>query len=231
MHDDSASIHHGGATHAHYASTIRYGASTVQAESAPVEPRPPPRTVFVMNRGESGQIGVSVIPRFTRTPKNDHKYIYGATMNKPDSATVKLRFRPRPQSTTIRSEFFKWFKIVVALSLRFPNHQDSSGITTVQLSQAPVTLSRFKPRFTTTHPDLRQMVKSGCIGMRRDGKKEIPASIRCLTMLLRCLHDSSTDPLRLMTAALRFTTVELRMLTMPPRFDTVLVLFKPVALR
>ena len=49
--------------------------------------------------------------------------------------------------------------------------------------------------------------------MRRDGKKEIPASIRCLTMLLRCLHDSSTDPLRLKTAALRFTTVELRMLT------------------
>ena len=79
--------------------------------------------------------------------------------------------------------------------------------------KAPVTLSRFKPRFSTTHPDLRQMVKSGCIGMRRDGKKEIPASIRCLTMLLRCLHDSSTDPLRLMTAALRFTTVELRMLT------------------
>ena len=74
--------------------------------------------------------------------------------------------------------------------------------------KAPVTLSRFKPRFTTTHPDLRQMVKSGCIGMRLDGKKEIPASMRCLTMLLRCQHDSSTDPLRLMTAALRFTTVE-----------------------
>ena len=97
--------------------------------------------------------------------------------------------------------------------------------------KAPVTLSRFKPRFTTTHPDLRQMVKSGCIGMRRDGKKEIPASIRCLTMLIRCQHDSSTDPLRLITAALRFTTVELRMLTMPPRFDTVLVRFKPVASR
>ena len=32
-------------------------------------------------------------------------------------------------------------------------------------------------------------------------------------MLPRCLHDSSTDPLRLMTAALRFTTVELRVLT------------------
>ena len=56
--------------------------------------------------------------------------------------------------------------------------------------------------------------------MRLDGNA---VSIGCLTMLLRCLHDSSTDPLRLMTAARRFTTVELRILTMPPRFDTVLV--------
>ena len=57
-------------------------------------------------------------------------------------------------------------------------------------------------------------------------EKENPSSILCLTMLLRCLRDSSTDPLRLMTvtAALRFTTVHvaLRMLTMPPRFNTVL---------
>ena len=83
----------------------------------------------------------------------------------------------------------------------------------INMYKAPVTLTRFKPRFTTTHPDLRLIIKSGCIGMRRDGKKEIPASIRCLTMLLRCLHDSSTDPLRLMRAELRFTTVELRMLT------------------
>ena len=63
------------------------------------------------------------------------------------------------------------------------------------------------------HPNLSQMVKSRCIRMRRDGKKENPASIRCLTMLLRCLHDSSTDPLRLLAAALRLTTLELRMLT------------------
>ena len=75
------------------------------------------------------------------------------------------------------------------------------------------------------HPDLSQLVKSGCIGMHQDGKikKENPASIRCLAMLLRCLCDLSTDPLRLMTAALRFTTVELRMLMMPPRFDRTLV--------
>ena len=43
-------------------------------------------------------------------------------------------------------------------------------------------------------------------------KKENPPSIRCLTMLLRCLQDSSTVPLRLMPAALRFTLMELRTL-------------------
>ena len=45
--------------------------------------------------------------------------------------------------------------------------------------------------------------------MNRD---ENPASLRCLTMLLRCLQDSSSVPLRLMPAALQFTLMELRML-------------------
>ena len=40
-----------------------------------------------------------------------------------------------------------------------------------------------------------------------------PASIPCLTMLLRCIHDSTTVPLRLMKAAKQFIPVELRMLT------------------
>ena len=48
--------------------------------------------------------------------------------------------------------------------------------------------------------------------MNRDGKEENPASIRCLTMLLRCLQDPSTVPLRLMPAALRFTPMELRII-------------------
>ena len=48
--------------------------------------------------------------------------------------------------------------------------------------------------------------------MNRDGKEENPASIQCLTMLLRSLQDSSTVPLRLMPVALRFTPMELRML-------------------
>ena len=48
--------------------------------------------------------------------------------------------------------------------------------------------------------------------MNRDGKEENPESTPCLTMLLRCLQDLSTFPLRLMPAALRFTPMELRML-------------------
>ena len=43
-------------------------------------------------------------------------------------------------------------------------------------------------------------------------KKKNPASIWCLTILLQCLQDSSTVPLRLMLAALRFTPTELRRL-------------------
>ena len=38
-----------------------------------------------------------------------------ATKNEPDAATVELRFRPHPQSTTFRPECFKRFKTVVAL--------------------------------------------------------------------------------------------------------------------
>ena len=66
----------------------------------------------------------------------------------------------------------------------------------------------FGPGRATVNPDLA----TGNIGVNRDGKEENPASIRCLEMLLRCLQDSSTAPLRLMPAALRFTPIELRML-------------------
>ena len=77
------------------------------------------------------------------------------------------------------------------------------------------------------HPDLSRTVNRGASGW----KNENPASIQCLTMLLQCLHYSSTVPLQLMTAALRFTPLEIRMLTMRPRFDTVLVRLKPIAPR
>ena len=39
--NDSATIHHGGASNAHDASTIRYGASTIQTVSARVASQPP----------------------------------------------------------------------------------------------------------------------------------------------------------------------------------------------
>ena len=57
IHDGSATIHHGGAIKAQDASTIQYGASTVQLGSSTVAPRPPPRTVFMMNRSDLRQIG------------------------------------------------------------------------------------------------------------------------------------------------------------------------------
>ena len=76
----------------------------------------------------------------TRSPTNDHEYYHGTTRNDPDPATVELRFRPRPQSNTIHTDEFKRFKLVVALSWRLPNHQESSGITTVLLGFAPMSL-------------------------------------------------------------------------------------------
>ena len=75
-----------------------------------------------------------------RTPTNDHEYDHDTTRNDPDPATVELRLRPRPQSNTIHPDEFKRFKLVVALSWRFPNHQDSSRITTVLLGLAPMSL-------------------------------------------------------------------------------------------
>ena len=83
-------------------------------------------------------------------------------MNDPDPATVELRLRPRPQSNTIHPDEFKRFKLVVALSSRFPNHQDSSRITTVLLRFTPVhhdgatALLRIMPM----HPDLTNRGKS-----------------------------------------------------------------------
>ena len=99
-------------------------------------------------------------------------------------------------------------------------------------------MTYLSPSYTVTipatiHRDSSQFEPDGKIRVHRDAskwKKENQASIRCPTILLWRLHDSSTDPLRLMTAALRFTAVELRMLTMPPRSNTVPVQFKPVAL-
>ena len=142
-HAGSATIHPDGAANAHDAVTIRYGATTVQASSATTASRSPTNvhdlTVFMWQviRDVSN---TTIHPDSSRTLKNGHDSTHGAAKNEPDPATVALRFRPRPQSTTIHHECFKWFKIVVALPGRFPNRQDSPRIITVLLRLMPMSL-------------------------------------------------------------------------------------------
>ena len=92
---------------------------------------------FRVNRDVSN---TPIHPDSSRTLKNGHDSTHVATKNKPDSATVELRLMPRPQSTTIHHECFKWFKIVVALSWRFSNRQDSPRITTALVRFMPMSL-------------------------------------------------------------------------------------------
>ena len=121
--------------------TIRYGATTVQAGSATTASRSPTNVhdlaVFMwqVNRDVSY---TPIHPDSSRTLKNGHDSTHCAAKNEPDPATVELRFRPRPQSTTIHPECFKRFKIVVALPGRFPNRQDSPRIITVLLRFVPM---------------------------------------------------------------------------------------------
>ena len=91
------------------------------------------------------------------TPKNDDEYYHGASRNDPNPATVELRPRPHPQSNTIHPDKFKWFKLVVALSLRFRNHHNSSRITTVLLRLTPV----HHDGATKNHADVSRFDKSG----------------------------------------------------------------------
>ena len=96
---------------------------------------------------------------------------------------------------------------------------------------APVTQSRFRPRFTTIRPDLSQMVKSGCIGVRRDGKKKINHQYG----VSRCSYGVYTIHLRIHYDSWRQRYDSPRWSyecsLMPPWFDTVLVRFNPVASR
>ena len=95
-----------------------------------------------------------MIPRLSRTPKNDDEYYHGATRNDHDPATVELRSRPRSQSNMIYPDKFK---LVVALSSRFPNHHDSSRTITVLLQLTPV----HNKGATKNHADISQFDKSG----------------------------------------------------------------------
>ena len=94
--------------------TMRPRFATVLVWFRPVVPRHSPHAVFLMNRDESEWIGMSVIPRFI---PNAHEWplLHRPHLKyEPGAATVELRFRPRPQSTTIQPECFKRFKTVIA---------------------------------------------------------------------------------------------------------------------
>ena len=80
------------------------------------------------------------------------------------------------------------------------------------------------PRFVPIELD-------GKIGMHRGGKKKIQHQYGVSRCSYGVCMNQATAPLRLMTAAQRFTPLELRMLRVHPRFDTVLALFKPMAPR
>ena len=123
---------------AHDAATIRYGTTTVQAGSAMAASRSPTNVhdlAVVMGQVNGDFSDTTTHPDSPRMLKNGHDSTHGATKNEPDSATVELRFRPRPQSTMIHPECFKSFKIVVALSWSFPNRQDLPRITGIFLGR------------------------------------------------------------------------------------------------
>ena len=99
---------------AHDAATIRYGTTTVQAGSATAASRSPMNVhdlAVVMRLVNRNVSDTTIHPDSSRTLKNGHDSIHGATKNEPDSATVELRFRPRPQSTTIHPECLNGLKL------------------------------------------------------------------------------------------------------------------------
>ena len=111
-HAGSATIHSGGATNAHDVATIRYGATTVQAGNATVASRSPTNMhdlAVVMRQVNRDVSDTTIHPDSPRNLKNGHDSTHGATKIEPDSTKVELRFRPRPQSTTIHPECFKRF--------------------------------------------------------------------------------------------------------------------------
>ena len=99
-----------------------------------------------------------------RSLTNSRVYSYGVSMIKHDSATVALRIRPHPITTTIRhgTPRFKQFKTSVALS--FPNYHDTSRFTTIHHGSS--TNHQGTPRYTT----ILQIVanRSGTVAKNRE---------------------------------------------------------------
>ena len=80
----------------------------------PVVRQHSPHAVFLMNPNESEWIGMSAIPRFIPNAHEKPRLHLSHLKYEPGAATVELRFRPRPQSTTIQPECFKRFKTALA---------------------------------------------------------------------------------------------------------------------
>ena len=149
LHDGSAMNHHGGATNAHEASKVRYSASMVQVGSA---------TTFssCCILDESEWIGMSAIPRFIPNAQEWLRLHLPHLKYEPGAATVELRFRPRPQSTTIQPECFKRFKTAVAC-------RGGSRITKIllELLQYYYDSRRCLYGAATNHTDATRFDKSG----------------------------------------------------------------------
>ena len=94
--------------------TMRPRFATVLVWFRPVVKRHSPNAVFLMNRNESEWIRMSVISRFIPNAHDWPRLDLPHLKYEPGAATVELRFRPRPQSTTIQPECFKRFKAAVA---------------------------------------------------------------------------------------------------------------------
>ena len=94
--------------------TMRSRFATVLVWFRPVVPRHSPHAVFLMNHDESEWIGMAVISRFTPNAHKWPRLHLPHLKYEPGAATVELRFRPSPQSTTIQPECFNRFKTALA---------------------------------------------------------------------------------------------------------------------
>ena len=93
---------------------MRLRFATVLVWFRTVVPRHSHHAVFLMNHDESGWIRMSVISRFTPNAHKWPRLHLPHLKYEPGAATVELRFRPSPQSTTIQPECFNRFKTALA---------------------------------------------------------------------------------------------------------------------
>ena len=99
----------------------------------PVVPRHSPYAVFLMNRDESEWIGMSGISRFIPHAHEWPRLHLPHLKHEPGAATVELRFRPSPQSTTIQPESFKRFRTALACRGGFRITKIHADVSTVLL--------------------------------------------------------------------------------------------------